>query len=85
METVDPRGRWTPAQREIHPLRPGFTRNTGAKPRIADDRRVVVALMSGELAGDVPLSSTTSPGWLVKTTRWSLTGWWHDIDQWKRL
>lgn len=77
------RDRWKEKDRDRTPLRAGFTRNTGTAPRVKGDKRAIVVLMSGEIAGDQPLSTTTPVGWLVKTTRWSLTGWWHDVDQYK--
>ncbi len=42
-------------------------------------KRIIVALMDGELA----ISSTCPDGWISETARWTLTGAWHDVDQWK--
>lgn len=77
--------RWKIAEREKYPLRPGFTRNTGGPPTIKDGKRATVSLMNGRLCGDEPVTATTPTGWLVKTTRWSLTGAWTDVDQFKIL
>jgi hypothetical protein len=75
---------WKREEREKWPLRKGFKRNTGTAPK-AKGKRVTVSLMSGELTGDVAISPTSPVGWAVETTRWSLTGSWHDVDQFRIL
>lgn len=79
------KGRWKPEEREKWPLRAGFRRNKGEKPPRSKGKRVVVSLMSGELAGDTPVSSTSPTGWAVESTKFELTGWWFDVDQYRLL
>jgi hypothetical protein len=76
---------WTPAERQKWALRPGFRRNTGQKPKAKEDQRALVALMDGSLQQAEPVSATSPTGWSVRTTRWTLTGAWSDVDQFKLL
>lgn len=67
------RSEWTRAEREKHPLRPGYKRNPGSQPRGTKGRRVSVALMDGEIAGE----------WAADSAKWTFRGQWFDIDQYK--
>lgn len=68
--------RYTPSEKEKYPLRPAFKRNDGKAPRGANGKRYEVALMDGNLAAGT---------WDGKTTRWTRTGWWHDVDQYREV
>ena len=73
MSDSDDRSRWTMAEREKHPLRPGLKRNTGEKQARSKGKSAEVALMNGQIAGK----------WSTDSTRWNFTGWWMDVDQYR--
>jgi len=68
--------RYTPAEQEKFPLRPGFKRCTGKAPAGAKGKKYELALMDGKLVNGT---------WEGSTTRWTRTGWWHDVDQYKAV
>ncbi len=57
----------------------GWKRNTGTEPK-GKKKRVEVILANGERSGDKPLTTTAPTGWLVETTRWTLTGSPFDVE-----
>lgn len=68
----------------VMPSGKGWRRNEGKKPGIRA-KRVVVKLRSGRISGAEPLTSATPAGWLVETTRWTLTGEPFDVEFFKPL
>lgn len=61
----------------------GWRRNEGRMPG-KKGRRCSVQLANGSIAGVNPVSAACPAGWLVETTRWSLTDEPFDVE-WYRL
>lgn len=68
--------RYAAAEQEKHPLREGFKRAKGKMPAGGKDKHFEIALMDGKLVNGK---------WPGSTTRWTRTGWWHDVDQYKAV